>query len=945
MKVFIAPTYRKSDNADGGIRRVSEALWKYLPQFDIEPTDNPAEAGLFNLHGASLVERPGVPIVASMHGLYWDDYKFAKWADETNRQVTAVMSRAKAITAPSQWVANAITRGMLVTPHVIYHGVDAGEWEHSETPDTYVLWNKARNDAVSNSDDMQTLAALMKGQKFVSTLGNQTNNIHITGIMPIEAMRPIVQRAGVYLATARETFGIATLEAMAAGVPVAGWDYGGQREIVLPGETGYLAPYGDYHALAECVSRCLAERVRLSENCREDVRKRWGWVDKIERYAQVFHEVWNGERATRPKVSVVVLSHNLGRYLPDALNSVVSQTSIDWECIIVDDYSDDNTREVAMDYAARDSRFTYHRTPENLKLSGARNFGASFATGKYLIFLDADDMFDAQALELLSNALDRDNTIHIASGHLDTINGENMERSRGGGWPPSQFDYHAQMCHLNQLHYSAMWRREVFEAVGGYRRRSWRAEDAEAWIRVSSFGYRIQKVTEQSTLVYRFRSDSKSQQEMKAHPDRDGDWTAWYPWRIAGNPQDGLKLWKRGTKTPPTLTPWGAQGNPPEGVKFWPVKHHASPLVSVIIPCGPGHERYVIDAVESVMAQTFTDWEVIVVNDTGREWGEGLDNPLAGAPYVRLVHGPQRGPGAARNAGAAIARGQAFVFGDADDYLWPQFLEWCVGEWKKSGRGVYTDYFVNVGRPGESLEQWETFDWECSRYVQTGSGEELVGTLLQLKHANCYLLPADKFRECGGYDENCPAHEDHDLQIALEATGLCFVRIPVGGFFYRVKTGDRRIESKKNWESAKHWFHKKWEAYYTGEKEMPCGHCPGGVAQELLTLPTPQSEELPPEDALLLEYLGNADKFTIQMEGMSAAYVFGKSDTHRKKYVRTRDAQMLLDIVRYGKHEYQRVDRPRPQAPSPLNVIPGKPPTQPLPDMSEFIRKTNEVRL
>jgi glycosyltransferase involved in cell wall biosynthesis len=936
VKVFIAPTYRKTDAADGGIRRVSEALWRYLPQFDIEPTDDPASADLFNLHGASLVERPGIPVVASNHGLYWEDYKFAKWADETNRQVVAVMSRAKAITAPSRWVAHAITRGMLVQPHVIYHGVDASEWEHNDTADNYVLWNKARADAVSNPDDMQTLAALMKGQKFVSTLGQQTNNIHVTGIMPIEEMKQIVQRAGVYLATARETFGIATLEAMAAGVPIAGWDYGGQREIIIPGETGYLAPYGDYTALAECVSACLRERVRLSENCKADVRARWGWEDKIEAYARIFQAVLSGERSSACKVSVVVTAHNLAKYLPAALDSVIAQTLTDWECIVVDDWSNDGTSTIARDYGARDNRIRLVSTPENLKLSGARNLGASGATGHYLIFLDADDMLDPVALETLANALDRDITIHVASGHLDTINGDNPERSRSNGWPPPQFDFHAQLAHLNQLHYSAMWRREVFDAVGGYRRRCWRAEDAETWIRVSSFGYRIAKVTEHPTLVYRFRSDSKSQQELQAHPDRDGDWTAWFPWRIAGNPHDGMKLWKRGAKTPPLLTPWGAQGTPPEGVRFWPVKHHTAPVVSVIIPCGPTHDRYVIDAVESVMAQTFIDWEVIVVNDTGADWDK--DNPLAGAPYAQVIIGPRRGPSAARNAGAALARGQCLLFLDADDYLLPQTLELCVHEWKESGRIVYTDYLVSRGIPGQPLESYECEDWTCSRYMESEGGEHLVGVLNTMQHSNCFLLPKSAFDKSGGYDEDCVGHEDWDFQIALECTGVCSVRLPLHGFVYRVHSGLQRKNSQTNIERVRKWLYAKWNPYYRGESEMPCGRCPGGIV-EIPELPQPKAEELPPEDAILIEYLGNQNKFSIQMEGMSTTYVFGSSDQHRRKYVRTKDAPYLLSISRYNKPEYQQVERPRPQSPSPLSIIPGPAPKEPLPNMSEFANR------
>src|SRR4029077_151462 len=122
----------------------------------------------------------------------------------------------------------------------------------------------------------------------LSTFGRQSANVGIIGAMPYDQMRPLIQQAGVYLATARETFGIGTLEALAAGVPVAGWRYGGQEEIILEGQTGYLAEDGDFDHLAACIRRCLGERERLSRNAVQDIRDRWGWDARIAQYAALF---------------------------------------------------------------------------------------------------------------------------------------------------------------------------------------------------------------------------------------------------------------------------------------------------------------------------------------------------------------------------------------------------------------------------------------------------------------------------------------------------------------------------------------------------------------------------------------------------------------------------------------------------------------------------------
>lgn len=952
-RIFIAPHYKHADSqGDGGIRRVTEALWRYLPDFGLTPVDTPEESDLLNLHAGSYYSAPGKPVVASCHGLYWHEYTFGGWAHETNHGVVKIMSLAQAVTAPSRWVRGAIVRGMLVDPVVCYHGVDPDEWAHHEESGGYVLWNKARADSVSNPEDLNHLAHLMPDTKFVTTIGAPAENVDVLGTMGYVEMKPWVQRAGLYLATARETFGIGTLEALASGVPVVGWDYGGQHEIILPGETGYLAPYGDYVALSQCIQRALAERDRLSAGALADVRERWLWPDKVERYAEIFKRVLAEWTAPRPKVSVIVTAHNLGQYLPDTLKSVQAQSLQDFECIVVDDQSTDNTAAVVK-AGGWDARFRYLRTPENLKLSGARNFGFAHACGKYIQFLDADDLLDPEALGILARALDDHQDIHIASGHLDTFNGDNPERSRSIGWPLDHVDYHWQMAHLNQMHYSAMMRREVMERGGGYRRRAWRAEDAEMWCRMLSFGFRAKKVTEQATLIYRFRSDSKSQQELHEHADRDGDWTAWFPWRLAGDPREGLRLAKRGARTSIELTPFGAQGQPPEGNKFWRVSHHAEPEISVVIPVGPGHVRLVIDAVESVQAQTFTNWELIVVNDTGKHWGRGFDSPLAGAPYAQEIVTQQNlGAGGARNLGVKATCAPLLVFLDADDYLLPQFLEQTLAEYKNSGRLVYTDHLVTRGDLKVPAELYPMADWECSHWqTQADGAEHLVGTLNLAYHGTTCLMSRAAFEKVGGFDESMPCWEEWDLLIKLEAAGVCSVRIPRPLFAYRVKAGNRRAyaEVKPGADNTAAEAHRKalrqllkdrYQSYYRGEVNMPCGCSGSGVQKEPAQLQNDALQAELSQDAVLLEYQGESQTtltFTPPINPVQS-YYFGTSSGNLVKYVLNAHVSWFLELNYAGKNLFRVANGAHPAAPIPI-------PTQPaldadsLPSMDQFARE------
>lgn len=91
-----------------------------------------------------------------------------------------------------------------------------------------------------------------------------------------------------------------------------------------------------------------------------------------------------------PLVSIIIPCYNQAHFLDEALQSVFDQTYANWECIIVNDGSTDNTKEIAKKWDERDSRFFYSYQ-ENGGLSSARNTGLNIANGDYIQFLDADD--------------------------------------------------------------------------------------------------------------------------------------------------------------------------------------------------------------------------------------------------------------------------------------------------------------------------------------------------------------------------------------------------------------------------------------------------------------------------------------------------------------------------------------------------------------------------
>lgn len=99
------------------------------------------------------------------------------------------------------------------------------------------------------------------------------------------------------------------------------------------------------------------------------------------------------------KISVIIPCYKQADFLSEAIESVLSQTYPNWECIIVNDGSPDDTEEIALSYCDKDIRIKYCRK-ENGGLSSARNAGIKMATGEYLQFLDADDVIEKDKLKL-----------------------------------------------------------------------------------------------------------------------------------------------------------------------------------------------------------------------------------------------------------------------------------------------------------------------------------------------------------------------------------------------------------------------------------------------------------------------------------------------------------------------------------------------------------------
>jgi glycosyltransferase involved in cell wall biosynthesis len=205
--------------------------------------------------------------------------------------------------------------------------------------------------------------------------------------------------------------------------------------------------------------------------------------------------------ASIPTVSVVIPCFNQARYLPDAIASIRQQTFADWEIVVIDDGSSDDTQEVA-------ARLTRELGPQarvirqaNAGLPAARNAGIARARGRYILPLDADDMLHPTMLERTVASLERDLSVAIAYTDLQQF-GESFEIVHALEFDP------LRLAESNHLNYCALYRREVWDAVGGYNRNmTWGYEDWDFWIGAAEKGYQAVRISA-PLLLYRVRAGS-----------------------------------------------------------------------------------------------------------------------------------------------------------------------------------------------------------------------------------------------------------------------------------------------------------------------------------------------------------------------------------------------------------------------------------------------------
>jgi len=352
-----------------------------------------------------------------------------------------------------------------------------------------------------------------------------------------------------------EPFSLVAVEAMAAGKPVVATRSGGPAEIVIDQETGILVPVNDPYSMAQAVIKLFANSASMRAMGKNGARrflKVFRYEEYIQRFDRLIEEVlaqpqenacfaqkdvvdrfvrltavaapvniqrgdqdpstaarqllnYQGyqpvvvksvpSKISRPKVSVCLPVYNGQLYVRDCIESILAQTFTDFELIVVDDASRDDSESIIQ--TIQDPRVRYVRNAKNLGLIGNWNRCLELSTGEFVCIFHQDDLMDATNLERKVALIDSDPRLGFVYSDVTIVN-QDGDRT-GTHWfnlVNPNVDFRQSSSAIFDLLFSnlnlvccpsVVVRRECYEKLGSFDSRLPLTVDMEMWLRIALF--------------------------------------------------------------------------------------------------------------------------------------------------------------------------------------------------------------------------------------------------------------------------------------------------------------------------------------------------------------------------------------------------------------------------------------------------------------------------
>jgi len=201
-------------------------------------------------------------------------------------------------------------------------------------------------------------------------------------------------------------------------------------------------------------------------------------------------------------VSIIMSAFNAEKYISEAIESVLNQTYKDFEFIIINDGSTDNTGKIIKKYSKLDSRIKYFEQ-ENKGMGESLNFALSLCSNELVARIDADDLMIPNRIERQINFFKKHPEYSVVATFVKYINekGEIIggKKSKLTSWNIIEEEYKSNKL-VGFHHPSVMYKKSNILEVGGYRREYWPADDIDLWNRLLEKGFKIIVLPEFLTL-------------------------------------------------------------------------------------------------------------------------------------------------------------------------------------------------------------------------------------------------------------------------------------------------------------------------------------------------------------------------------------------------------------------------------------------------------------
>ncbi len=202
---------------------------------------------------------------------------------------------------------------------------------------------------------------------------------------------------------------------------------------------------------------------------------------------------------TQPKVSIITPVHNREEFIRETLECLLKMNYQNWECIVMDDESTDNTAQIVNEIAREDNRIKYYLQQKS-PIPVTKNNAIYYSTGKYILPLDSDDLISADYVKEAVEILENKPNIKIVYSPGEFFG------AKKGKWKLPDYSF-SELLLSNCIHNSAVFRKSDFEHAGGYKANMFASEEWDLWVNMLKDGGEVYRI-EKTHFYYRKHADS-----------------------------------------------------------------------------------------------------------------------------------------------------------------------------------------------------------------------------------------------------------------------------------------------------------------------------------------------------------------------------------------------------------------------------------------------------